>query len=107
MARYIPWFGKKRENLAERERELTALLENETDRAKLAKKADEVRADQVSALKSKRGQLAPSEKNAIAVAHLNREIKFWLDLTVEEIIEGYRTGALKGHRSTAVRRSTR
>ena len=71
---------------------------------RLAAVAEEVRAAQVRALKSKRAQLPPRETYAAAVANLDREIQFWVGLSVDQIIDGYRTGELKGHRSAAVRR---
>ena len=107
MANYIAWYGKKREYLIERERKFVTLLQKDADKSRVAESAEEVRAAQVRALKSKRAELRPSEKNAVAVANLDREIAFWLGLSVEEIIDGYRTAKLKGHRSTAIRRATR
>jgi hypothetical protein len=35
------------------------------------------------------------------------ESQFWLALMPEQIIEGYRSGKLTGHRSRAVRKSRR
>jgi hypothetical protein len=102
MANYIAWFGKKRERLLDCEREFLSLLRGESDSTKVAKAADAVRAAQIRALKSKRAQLPPAEKSAIAVAHLKREIEFWQKLSSRQIIDGYRSGKLKGHRSTAV-----
>ena len=107
MASYLPWFGKKREHLTEREREFEAILSVATADSQLAEAAEVVRASQVSALKAKRAQLAPSEKNAAAMDNLGREIRFWLALSVAEVIEGYRSGKLRGHRATAVREATR
>ena len=107
MAGYIPWYGKKREHLMEHEREFVALLQSGADSLKVAEGAEEVRALQVRALKSTRAELPPSERNATAVANLEREIAFWLALSVEEIIDGYRTLKLKGYRARAVRRATR
>ena len=107
MANYIPWYGKKRERLIERDRAFVALLQGETDPAKLAGAAEAVRAEQVRALRSKRAQLPPSEKNAAAVANLDREIAFWLALTAEAIIDGYRAGNLSGHRSRAAKHAAR
>jgi len=106
MANYIPWYGKKRERLAEHERAFLPLLQNETDVKQLREAADTVRLAQVRALKAKRAQLPPSEKYAVAIANLDREIQFWLALTGDEVIEGYRSGTLRRHRATAVRRST-
>src|SRR5689334_9755279 len=100
MANYIAWYGKKRQHLLEREREFSLLLQHEADADKIADAAQEVRAAQVRALKSKRAQLGPS-------ARLDREIEFWLGLSVEQIVDGYRSGKLRGHRSTAVRRYRR
>ena len=107
MANYIAWYGKKREHLIERERDLAALLKSEAEASRIAGAAEEVRAAQIRALKSKRAELPPSEKNARAVANLDREIEFWLGLTANEIIVGYRTGKLRGHRSKIVRESHR
>jgi hypothetical protein len=107
MASYLAWYGKKRQRLVEHEREFAALLQKETDVARLAGSVEMVRAAQVRALKAIRGRLSPSEKNAVAVANLDREIRFWLGLSVEEVIEGYRTGKLRGLRAAAARRASK
>ena len=107
MAGYIAWYGKKHEQLIEHEREFLALLQSDADPSGVAEAAEEVRAAQVRALKARRAVLKPSEKNAVAVANLDHEIAFWLGLPVKDIVGGYRTGKLKGHRSLAVRRASR
>ena len=107
MASYIAWYGKKRQCLAEHERKFAALLRNEKDMSRLAEGVEMVRAAQVRALKAIRAQLPPSEKNALGVANLDREIRFWVALAAEEVIEGYRTGKLRGLRARAVRRASR
>lgn len=103
MAGYIPWYGKKRRRLGTCEREFCALLQSQTDRSKLADAADEVRAAHVRVLKSRRAELAPSETNTIAVENLDREIALWLELSAEQIIERYRSGALRHRASRAIR----
>jgi hypothetical protein len=103
VAGYIPWFGKKLERLAESERELAALLAASAGEAGLAEVAQAVRSAQIRALRAKRSQLPPSEKNAVAVSNLGHEIDFWQALSVADVIEGYRSGRLRGHRATAVR----
>jgi hypothetical protein len=105
MANYIAWYGKKRERLLERERDFLALLQTDTTESKLAEGAEEVRAAQVRAMKAMRAELPPSEKNARAVANLDQEIAFWTALSAGDVIDGYRTGKIKGHRSTAVRQA--
>jgi hypothetical protein len=107
MANYIAWYGKKRERLLERENDFSALLQGGAEASKLAEAAKELRAAQVRALRSKRAQLPPSEKNATAVANLDCEIAFWQALSVEDVIGGYRTGKLKGYRAPAVKRAAR
>src|SRR6266542_4438524 len=105
MANYIAWYGKKRQRLAAHEREFAALLRSEKDASRLADGAERVRAAQVRALKSKRAQLSPSEKNAVAFGKLDSEIRFWLALTTEEVIGGYGTRSFKIH--PTVERRTR
>ena len=107
MANYIAWYGKKRAKLAEREREFLELLRGGASGSKLEAAAEEVRAAQVRTLKSRRAELPPYERNAAAVANLDREIEFWVGLSVAEVIDGYRTGNFKGYRSPAVRRAAR
>src|SRR5437763_1524139 len=107
MVSYLPWYGKKRERLAELEATFLAALQTATDAKRLHKSAETIRLAQIRALRAKRGQLARSEKNAVAVQNLNREIQFWLGLSVNQVIAGYRDGKLRGHRSSAVRRATR
>jgi hypothetical protein len=107
MANYIPWYGKKRARLADREHEFAALLLQETNETRLAEGAESVRAAQIRALKARRAQLAPAEKNAESVENLDHEIQSWLGLTGAEIIEGYRDGKLRGFRAPLVRRVSR
>jgi hypothetical protein len=104
MANYIPHYGKKIERLVEHEREFVALLHAEAVASRLADGAEAVRAAQIRALRAKRAQLAPSEKNSEAISNLDHEIQYWTSLTVEQVIEGYRNSTLRSHRATAVRR---
>lgn len=103
MSNYIPWLGKKRQQLAIREGELLEALTSETNMSKLKEAAERVRAAQVRAIKAKRAQLPPWEKNAIAAANLDSEVRFWLSISCDQIIEGYRSGKLCGHRSKMVK----
>lgn len=96
MANYLAWHGKKRQRLKKRENRFESLLQTEKDPSKLAKAADEIRAAHVRVLKSRLAELSPSEKNAIAMENLNREIALWLALPTQEIIERYRTGRRGG-----------
>jgi len=107
MAGYIAWYGKKREALAEREKELIAALQVDSSDAALAELAEDVRAAQVRALRSKRAELRPFERNAKAFANLDREIAYWLGLSAEAIIAGYRSGKLVGHGPTTSRRAVK
>jgi hypothetical protein len=90
MASYVPWYGKKREQLAKHEREFVALLQNTADTRKLRKAAEIVRAAQVRALKAQLARLPASEKSADVIANLEREIQFWLELPLAAILEMYR-----------------
>jgi hypothetical protein len=103
MANYVPWYGKKRERLIEHERVFLSLLATDADAATTHEAAEVVRAAQVRALKSRLAQLPPSEKNAAAVGNLDREINFWLGMSPEEIVNGYRHGTLRNHRATRPR----
>ncbi|HQY87485.1 MAG TPA: hypothetical protein PK402_02425 [Tepidisphaeraceae bacterium] len=103
MTSYIAWYGKKRVRLAEMEMEFINQLHHQVTGVKLDRGAEEVRLAQIRALKSKRAELKPSGQNELAIAHLNDEIKFWMTLSVEEIIDGYKSGKLRGHRLKVVR----
>ena len=107
MASYIPWYGKKRERLAEHECTFRTLLQNDSNLKELREAADMVRLAHVRALKAKRAQLPPSEQSLAAIENLEREIQFWYVLTVDEVIQGYRTGTLPKHRVTAERGSAK
>lgn len=104
MGSYIPWFGKKREALADCEREFLESLQTATSPEKLASVAERVRAAQIRALKAKGAQLVPLERNAVGREHILQEIQFWKRLSADEIIQGYRDGKLCGHRSSEARR---
>ena len=90
MASYIGWYGKKRAALARFERELVGMLQKDANATTLAEQAERVRAAQVRALRSKRAQLPPAERNAAAVANLDWEIAYWLGLPLDVIIDGFR-----------------
>ena len=103
MAGYVPWFGKKRERLVDRERAFVTMLRaGAADAKQLAKAGDAVRLARVRELKARRAQLAPREKNAAKVAELDRKIAFWLALHPGDVVEGYRRGTLRPHRATTV-----
>ena len=90
MAGYVLWHGKKRQLLARREQEFQAILQAETNTEKLKEWAEEIRAAQIRALKSKRAQLPPSEKNLEKVNELEREMEIWLHSPADSIIEIYK-----------------
>lgn len=50
------------------------------------------------ALKAKRAQLPPTEKAAVAIEGLDREVQFWMMLNADQIVTGYRDGWLPKHR---------
>jgi len=104
MPGYIPGIGKRLEALAECERQFLEALASDPVPDKLAEVADQVRDAQIRALRAKAAQLVPSERNASGREHIMQEVRFWKRLTVDEIIQGYREGKLRGHRSQAVRR---
>jgi hypothetical protein len=106
MAGYIAWYGKKRDLLTGHEETLVALLQRGADTPRVAEAAEE-RAAQVRALKAKRAELKPSEKNAVAVANLDHEIEFWLALPIPGDQRRLSDRKLRGHRSSAVRRAAR
>ena len=90
MAGYIPWFGKKRAKLQQREQEFMMALRECSDLSRLAELAEEIRAAQIRTLKSKRAQLPPSERNLAKVEELSREIAQWIDMPAESIVAKYR-----------------
>ena len=90
VASYVPWYGKKREKLAKHEREFAAILASGPDTKTMADCIEAIRAAQVRVLKAKREMLAPSERNAVAVANLNAKIERWRAMTGEKIIEEFR-----------------
>ncbi len=100
MAGYVPWFGKKRERRRARERTFVDLLRSGADANQLNEGADAVRLAHVRELKARRAQVPPAEKNAAAVADLDRDIEFWMGLTAAEVIEGYGSGTLPAHHAT-------
>jgi hypothetical protein len=92
MASYVPWYGKKRKRLKKREGGFAELLRNETKGLRVEDGAEAIRAAQVRVLKSRRAELAPSERNATEIAELDRAIDFWLTLSRDEIVAAYRAG---------------
>ena len=96
MANYIAWYGKKRARLQVREREFEKLLRETIDQTLLEEGAEAVRIAHIRALKAVRAQFGPSERNAAALCKLDEEIRFWLSLTVAEVVKGYQSGTLRG-----------
>jgi len=90
MASYVPWYGKKREQLAKHEHELMLFLQKGTEMSKVLKAAEIVRAAEVRALKARIAQLPASEKSAGTIVDLEHEIQVWMQLPVAAIIEKYR-----------------
>jgi len=105
MANYIPWYGEKKARLDELEHAFLTLLQEPTDLKRLREAGDAVRLAKVRALKARRAMLPPSEKVATAIANLDREIQFWLTLSADQVVEGYRNGSLRKFRVKGIRRS--
>jgi hypothetical protein len=105
MANYVPSHKKKRERLEIREEKFLQMLKSETDLSRIVEEAEIIRAAKIRALKAVRRTLPPSEKYAEVFAKLDKEMRVWAVIAVGEIIEGYRTGKLKGVRAQAVRRN--
>ena len=105
MASFIPWYGKKRTRLAQVEEQFRQTLARETDRARLAEAAEAVRTAQVRALKEKRQQFAPSEKNAIVLSQIEESIRSWRERSADSIIEGYRDPKRQRKMSATVRKA--
>ena len=90
MSNYIPWYGKKREHLARRERALIALLRSDGDAGRILKAAEEVRAAKIRAIRAQQARYAPAGSRLETLAHFDREIEQWLSMPIAALIESCR-----------------
>ena len=86
MAGYIPWYGKKRERLATRIKELRELMAANADEDQIAKAAEFVRDAKIRSLKAARSRIPPSEKRVKQVDKLGREVQQWVTLPIADIL---------------------
>ena len=91
--------------LEEREEEFLALLRSGASETRVTEAVDELRAAHVRALKEKRQNVAPSEKNSAVYAEIEEAIRRWMELPNDAIIEGYRDPKQRRKMSSAVRRA--
>src|SRR3954462_3802483 len=105
MASFIPYYGKKRSRLAEREREFLEVLHSDASETRVAETAETVRIAHVRALKEKRQKFAPSEKNSALYGRIVQAIRWWMDLPTDAIIEGYRDPIRRRKMSSAASRA--
>ena len=107
MASFIPWYGKKRSRLAERERELLDVLRSNAGDARIANAVETIRIAHIRALKEKRQKFAPSEKSATVYEDIDQAIRWWSDRSADAIIRDYRDPKSWRRVSSAVRRTAK
>lgn len=107
MASFVPWYGKKRSRLEEREEEFLEVLRSGASETRVTEAVETLRTAQVRALKEKRQKFAPSEKNSAVYREIEEAIRWWMDLPKDAIIEGYREPKRRRKMSSAVRRAAK
>src|SRR4051812_22549009 len=103
MASFVPWYGKKRSRIEEREREFLELLHAEATESRVGDAAEKIRIAHIRALKEQRQKFAPSEKNTAFYNRVEQSIRWWMDVPANAIIDGYR----KRRMSSIVRRAAK
>src|SRR5687767_2154186 len=107
MASFVPYYGKKRFRLEEREDEFLEVLRSGASGTRVAEAAETVRTAHIRALKEKSQQFAPSERNAAILEEIERAIRWWTDLPNDAIVESYRDPKRRRKMSSAVRRAAK
>jgi hypothetical protein len=107
MASFVARYGKKRLRLAQLEGEFLALLASEVNQTRLAEAVETIRAAHVRALKEKHQKFALSEKNSTILAGIEQEIRRWMGLSKNAIINGYSDPKHRRKMSSAVRRAAK
>ncbi|AGA28713.1 hypothetical protein [Singulisphaera acidiphila] len=94
MSNYVPWYGKKRSHLTERESDLLRSLDRGENAGKVNQAAEEVRLAKIRMLKAERSQVVVSnQSHAIVTARLDkldREIHDANSMPVGAIVSKYR-----------------
>ena len=87
MSNYIPWYGKKRANLARRERDLIRILARAGNEDAVLRAAEDVREARVRWLNAEHARIPPCDgPHAAKVRAIDDHIHRYLFLPVEEII---------------------
>jgi hypothetical protein len=91
MSNYVPWYGKKRAQLARRERDLLRILRRGGGERELARAAEEVRASRIRALKAERARIPPRDgPDAARLAEIGHKIRECESTPIDAIIAEFR-----------------
>src|SRR5262245_37582738 len=91
MASYVPWYGKKREQLARREQELCRILQRGGSERQLTRAAEEVRASRIRALKAERARIPQCDgPHTARLTEIDDEIRLCESTPIDAIIAKYR-----------------
>jgi hypothetical protein len=83
---YLPYYRKKLERLARKERDLLRLLERHGTDEKVAIAAEGVRASRIRALEARQSQIPECEANADRINSIDEDISSCLHLSIADII---------------------
>lgn len=92
MSNYVPWYGKKKQHVEQREDELLRLLAKVGMEKAVTRAAEELREARVRALKSDRSRIEPCDRgdNAERRQRLDEQISRCSAQPIEEILAEYR-----------------
>ena len=107
MASFVARYSKKRTRLEEREAEFLEVLRSGASETCIAEAVETLRAAHIRALKEKRQNVAPSEKNSAIYAEIEEALRRWMNLPNDAIIEEYRDPQRRRKMSFAVRRTAK
>lgn len=87
MSNYIPWYGKKRANLARKERDLIRILARGGTEDAVLRAAEDVREARVRWLNAERARIPPCDgPHAARSQAIDNHLRRCLSLPVDEII---------------------
>jgi len=92
MTNYIPHHRKKKDILKKKEYKLVKAISANMGSKKIAEAAQDVREAQIRVINVKRSELRPveSDKNTKLLAKCDKDIEYWLSLSIENITEIYK-----------------
>ncbi|MDR3639468.1 MAG: hypothetical protein P4L84_37050 [Isosphaeraceae bacterium] len=89
MSNYVPWYGKKREKLAEKKRKLRRILQHGGNERELERAAEEVRVSMVRFLRAERARIPQCGVHQARLTELDHKINACESMPIADILASY------------------